>query len=506
MQISNHVLAVFEWVLKTSAKVGVFIVFLLLVKYVLRNKLSARWHYRLWFIVILALVIPWTPQSRLSVFNFLGHSSLQNASFGENLVNQIPRLNTWFSNTYTIERSTLIVDAKENLNSTVSVPVARINQSEKNTPQLLTVLLLVVWITGAVLMFFSAISVNYIFAQKIKATAINIEDEHILLSLNQAKTKLKVKRQIPLVETSRITSPSLFGVFRPMLLLPIGLVDALSMGQLKYVFVHELSHLRRKDILVNWLTRGLLSIHWFNPLIWYAFFRMRIEQEMACDAVSLSVIGKSEVKEYASTLITILEKRSNSVTVAGLANFFGSGSNIRRRIKMINIFGKSALRWSILCLVIVFLLAGALFTKAIATNSNNLSSYRSDVYHMYLSFKSDVYNMVYGLPNYHIAVNQNDIKEIRIATIGKEKVISATQGATLVREFNNAKITRVRNLDITGDTSVLIALKDGSSIYLFINENEIRVTRHIGVKKVDYILENPNMKTTVIDLILNNAI
>jgi len=57
---------------------------------------------------------------------------------------------------------------------------------------------------------------------------------------------------------------------------------------LRYVFLHELGHLKRGDILVNWLMALPLVLHWFNPLVWYAIQRIRVDGESACDALALS--------------------------------------------------------------------------------------------------------------------------------------------------------------------------------------------------------------------------
>jgi hypothetical protein len=208
-----------------------------------------------------------------------------------------------------------------------------------------------------------------------------------------------------------------------------------------------------------------------------------MEQEMACDAASLSCIGESESKNYAETLIVLIENQSKAIPVASLANLFGSRSQIRRRITMIKLFGKSKARWSIGGLVIVLFLAGAVLTNANTTKG----------YNNYLSIESDVHNLIFGLPNYHTPVNQEDIKEITIAIDGVQKAISTEQGSTIIKEFNNARISRVRNLDVSSSAVVEFAFKDGNKLNIGINGNEIRVSRHIGAKKVDYIAENPKM-------------
>jgi len=71
----------FDWIVWTSAKVSVFIIFLLLVKYLFRNKLGATVNYLLWSIVIVGLLLPWTPPSPFSIYNLVGLST-QNSIAG----------------------------------------------------------------------------------------------------------------------------------------------------------------------------------------------------------------------------------------------------------------------------------------------------------------------------------------------------------------------------------------------------------------------------------------
>ena len=89
-------------------------------------------------------------------------------------------------------------------------------------------------------------------------------------------------------------------------LLPPGAIESLGSQRLRHVFMHELAHLKRKDVLVNWLMATLQVLHWFNPLIWYAFYRIRAERELACDAIVLSRAGLEDSPEYGKTIVHLL--------------------------------------------------------------------------------------------------------------------------------------------------------------------------------------------------------
>src|SRR5258708_26996459 len=106
----------------------------------------------------------------------------------------------------------------------------------------------------------------------------------VLETLEDCKRLLDIDSPIPLVECQELKSPALYGFFRPRLLLPEGMADTFSASELKYIFLHELAHIKRLDMAVNWLMTALQILHWFNPAIWLAFARLRADRELACDA------------------------------------------------------------------------------------------------------------------------------------------------------------------------------------------------------------------------------
>src|ERR1041385_4923041 len=118
---------------------------------------------------------------------------------------------------------------------------------------------------------------------------------------------MRVSRRVMIVETSAVHSPALMGLFRPRLLLPIGLRERLSSAELRFVLLHELAHLKQQDIAIDWLLAILQTLHWFNPLIHLAFARARAERELARDAMVLSAATPQEQTSYGQTIVKLVE-------------------------------------------------------------------------------------------------------------------------------------------------------------------------------------------------------
>ncbi|UCG46473.1 MAG: hypothetical protein JSU94_13320, partial [Phycisphaerales bacterium] len=164
--------------------------------------------------------------------------------------------------------------------------------------------------------------------------------------------------------TDAVNSPSLFGCVRPRLLLPAGMVETLGSEQLRHVFLHELAHLRHMDILTSNLASLLQILHWFNPLLWVAFYRMRTDRELACDELVLSKAAADESKKYGRTIISLVEQFGRGSYLPMTVGIMENRNQFKRRITMIARFRKLSLRWSLAALAILAVVAGVALTNA----------------------------------------------------------------------------------------------------------------------------------------------
>jgi beta-lactamase regulating signal transducer with metallopeptidase domain len=104
-------------------------------------------------------------------------------------------------------------------------------------------------------------------------------------------------------------SPFVCGLFRPVLVLPLRLLQTLDNAQLRLVLLHELAHVRRRDLLWGWLPEIARVIYFFHPLAYYACYRIRLERELACDQIAMRV-GGGGAADYADTLISVVRNAS----------------------------------------------------------------------------------------------------------------------------------------------------------------------------------------------------
>ncbi|WP_435166878.1 M56 family metallopeptidase [Paenibacillus glycanilyticus] len=346
----------FAWILSASLMASVLVVLILAAKWLLRDKLKPRWGYLLWLLLILRLVLPWAPESSFSMFNIFHQFAEKNHLAAVNETTITPAGNPEMEEASPTQLTLL---PREALAATQRDPVIKKSNSPASPLQVASI----IWLVGTVLFLGMMFSANLRFARKIKGEKA-IMDLDIAALFESCKEEMSLRRRIWLIQTNRVSSPTLFGVFKPKLLLPGTALQTLSGAQLRYVFLHELSHVRRNDVALNGIMNILLALHWFNPFLWYAYHKMRADQELACDALALSRVTPEESKEYALTIIKLLELFAKPIRLAGAASILGSKKELKRRLMMITSPVKNSYRWSLVGVVVLLLVGGTALTNA----------------------------------------------------------------------------------------------------------------------------------------------
>ncbi len=134
---------------------------------------------------------------------------------------------------------------------------------------------------------------------------------------------------LPVRSSSAFGEPGVFGIFRPVLLLPYGIADCLTTQEMDAIVTHELCHVRRRDNLTMLIHIVVEWLFWFHPLIWWLGARLMEERERACDE---EVLRLSDPRAYAEGIIKICELylASPLACVAGV-----TGGDLKRRIEAI---------------------------------------------------------------------------------------------------------------------------------------------------------------------------
>jgi beta-lactamase regulating signal transducer with metallopeptidase domain len=166
-----------------------------------------------------------------------------------------------------------------------------------------------------------------------------------------------VRRKVLLYASDAVSSPVVFGVFRPRIVIPPALTH--DREALRFVLLHELAHIRRGDNALRAVSAALLCVHWFNPLVWLMFLLSGRDMELACDAAVLRRIDQPARKQYALVLAALAENRQPVLAVA-----FGQ-SAVRQRILGIVRYKRATVATIILSAAFIAALAVVMLTNPV---------------------------------------------------------------------------------------------------------------------------------------------
>jgi beta-lactamase regulating signal transducer with metallopeptidase domain len=343
----------FSWVLAASWQASLLAILVLAVQAALGRRLNPRWRHALWLLVLLRLILPTLPESNLSLYRFAPAEPPLHLAAPPPAPAIAPPIPA----------------------STTPAPLEIPAPPTDYVSPTLTLL----WLTGASALALLTLVVNHRFARHV-ARAPQITDPALREIFADAKTELAIRRPIRLVESPRVSSPAIMGLFTPTLLLPAGAREKFDPRELRFIFLHELAHLKRGDVLIQVLIALLQIVHWFNPVLWYAFRRLRADREPATDALVLSRTGEAEKERYGLMLIKLLEHFNQRHALPTLVGILEDKDQFKRRFTLIARFTRGAYGWSVLGVVLIAVLAVACLTQSKSTN-DAVSSYpvKSDI-------------------------------------------------------------------------------------------------------------------------------
>jgi uncharacterized protein (TIGR03435 family) len=156
-------------------------------------------------------------------------------------------------------------------------------------------------------------------------------------AIQRTATPLSLTLPIQVFSSTARLEPGVFGIRRPVLLLPEGITDRLTPPQLDAVLAHELCHVRRRDNLTATVHMVAEALFWFHPLVWRIGERLVEERERACDEEVLRAANDPRI--YAEGILNVCRfyLESRLVCVSGV-----TGSNLKKRIDAIVANGHAA--------------------------------------------------------------------------------------------------------------------------------------------------------------------
>ncbi|SDH67892.1 Signal transducer regulating beta-lactamase production, contains metallopeptidase domain [Pedobacter terrae] len=192
-------------------------------------------------------------------------------------------------------------------------------------------LVVIFYAIGIVLQLFVIVK-GYGQLSKLKKQSLSAIPDSWKIIFEQVTTQLKINKVTQFHLSAIVNVPLVIGYLKPVVLFPLALVNQLDNDQVEAILIHELSHIRRNDFLLNLIKTAIETILFYNPFVWMAGRFIHIEREHACDDLVLKITGKP--LNYAHALLKLeLLKDKNSPAYALAAT--GKTQNLYQRIKRI---------------------------------------------------------------------------------------------------------------------------------------------------------------------------
>ncbi|MGN0106851.1 MAG: M56 family metallopeptidase [Hominilimicola sp.] len=272
-------------IIEITLPISVWIVLLLLCSPLLKRSYVAKWRYFMWLFVAVRLIFPF-------------------------------RLNI---------KSPIIMSIPSEISAVQTV--AQTLSHTFTVSQILTTL----WLLGIAVFAFYQIFSYISFGRMVKRWSEKVTDERILNAFEAAKTRVGVKSQITVKKCKVIKSPMIFGMIKPVLLLPY--VD-FSDDELPIILRHELVHLKRHDIWYKLLLIAARTIHWFNPAAYIMVKAANRDMELACDAEVVKSENVSFRRHYCEAIMRLVHNGRGNATALSTCFFF-SKKTVMERFKNI---------------------------------------------------------------------------------------------------------------------------------------------------------------------------
>jgi bla regulator protein BlaR1 len=196
---------------------------------------------------------------------------------------------------------------------------------ERNLP-----LIVVIWNLIVMLLFLKIIG-GLAYSQRLKSYQTYSMPEKWEAELRQLSKKLSIQRSIQILQSAIIKVPVVVGYFKPVIILPLGVISGFSHEQVEAILAHELAHIRRNDYLINIFQSIIEVLFFYHPAIYWISKNIRNERENACD--DLAILANIDRKALA-TALTNLEVLNHEKTLLALA-FSGNKASLFNRVKRI---------------------------------------------------------------------------------------------------------------------------------------------------------------------------
>ena len=327
----NAVLKIF---LSMSFSGGLLILFLLLGKRLLKDKISRQWQYYIWIAVILRLLLPFGPEVNLmgKTYQAVDQAIFQAVPL---LPKQQSPLNVPGGNPAPAAEAERHDKNKNSLTDDLTAA-----HPSENIGMLLINHIWLFWLMAALILLIRKITFYQGFIRYINAGLTPVSDTELLDRLSMAAGQAGIKKPMELCLNPLVSSPMIIGFFHPCIVLPSA---DMPEKNFLYIVLHELTHYKRRDMFYKWLVQVTVCLHWFNPLVHLMSREITKACEFSCDEAVLTKMGNGNAQDYGKTLLNAMAAVGRYKENLGTVTLSGNKQLLKERLGAIMKFKKKSI-------------------------------------------------------------------------------------------------------------------------------------------------------------------
>jgi len=297
--------------LALSLVMAIIITLLFIVNAIFTTKISAKFRYFMWIVIMIGLLVPLRPS--------IGNGIIDISNFTPSPPELAGYSTPEFDAIATGETPEIPPDVtRQDIEAIEQIPFQTI--------------VFAIWLTVAIGIISYHLFQYVRFGRSIRRWGEIEEDENTLVLFDRVKREMNLRNsKVQLIVCGFISTSMLTGFLKPVILLPEKNYDD---GELELIFRHELIHYRRKDLWIKLLSVVAMAIHWFNPLVYLMNLSLQTEGEASCDQEVLEMSKLKSRHSYAEVIIGMIGGKKSGMTTL-TTNFYGGKKGIKRRLEEI---------------------------------------------------------------------------------------------------------------------------------------------------------------------------
>ena len=345
-------------VLSLSLSGALLILLLFVFLFLFKERLSKRWQYYIWLVVVARLLFPFAPETNLMAALFQGLDVIGGTTEQIESVGIVPA-----------NQTDEVTEGQNNPHREQAKPAESVHRPVGNIATAVWANLWLGWLVVALLLFIRKITVYQDFVKYIRAGCVEAADIDLLERFGKLVERKKINTTVELYTNNLISSPLLIGFFRPCIVLP---TVYLPSADFDYTILHELTHFKRRDMFYKWLVQLTVCIHWFNPFVYLMSREIGKACELSCDEAVIRELDIKGRRAYGDTLLNAIGLGGDYKDTLVSLTLNESKELLKERLDAIMKFKKQN-KWGIFIalLLTVLLVCGFTFLGAYAANRNH---------------------------------------------------------------------------------------------------------------------------------------